>query len=192
MQGMTDAELIAAHFAGDEGAFAVLVRRHLDAVYAFAVRFLGDAHDADDISQETFVRAWKNLRKFDRARNFRTWVFAIAKNAALDLIKKKRTLPFSGFEDEDGGNALVEGLEDPAPLAPELLDRAGIAATLAAAMDTLPPAQRMVLWLHYNDHLTFREIGEALEAPLHTVKSRHYRGLIALKAILEDRTENKD
>lgn len=185
MQDLQDAELIALHFAGDEGAFDALVRRHLDAVYAFTMRFLGDARDAEDVAQEAFLRAWKHLKKFDGARNFRTWLFAIAKNAALDLLRKKKTLPFSGFDDEDGGNAVVDGLADPAPLAPELLDRAGIAATLASAMDRLPAAQRMVLWLHYNDHLTFREIGEALEAPLHTVKSRHYRGLIALKAILE-------
>ena len=185
MQDMTDAELIAAHLAGDEGAFGFLVGRHLPVVYSFAHRFVGDAHDADDIAQEAFVRAWKHLRRFDQAKNFRTWLFAIAKNAALDHLRKKRAVPFSGFEDEDGGNALVDGLEDPAPLAPELLDRAGIAATLAAAMEKLPVAQRMVLWLHYNDHLTFREIGDALEAPLHTVKSRHRRGLTALKAVLE-------
>lgn len=192
MQGMTDAELIAAHFAGDDAAFGVLLRRHLDGVYAFAARLLGDPRDADDIAQEAFVRAWKNLRKFDRARNFRTWLFAIAKNAALDHIKRKKAVPFSLFDDEDGGNAVVDGLEDPTPLAPELLDRAGIAAELAAAMGKIPAAQRMVLWLHYNDHLTFREIGEALEAPLHTVKSRHRRGLMALKEILEKGQRAKD
>ncbi|HTK04070.1 MAG TPA: RNA polymerase sigma factor [Candidatus Eisenbacteria bacterium] len=192
MDERQDAQLIAAHLAGDEASLGILVTRHLPSLYSFALRWLGDAHDADDVCQESFVRAWKNLRKFDRTRNFRTWLFAIAKNAALDHLKKKKTLPFSRFEDEDGANPVVDGIEDPAPLAPELLERADIAADLAAAMDKLPPGQRMVLYLHYNDHLTFREIGESLGEPLHTVKSRHHRGLIALKGILEGRTENKE
>ena len=185
MQDSSDAQLIAGHLGGDNAALDTLIRRYLGQVYGFVSRYVGDSSDADDITQEAFVRAWKHLKKFDQGKSFKTWIFSIAKNAALDFLKKKKTLPFSDFENEQGDNALVDSITDPAPLAPELLDRADLASLLDSVMQLLPPQQRMVLFLRYNDHLSFREIGEALNEPLDTVKSRHYRGLIALKKLLE-------
>ena len=137
---------------------------------------------------------WKNIKKFDPQKKFKTWLFSIAKNAAIDFLRKKKTIPFSKFssrgrsnfngENEAGENVIYETLSDPAPLPDELLERADIAQMLASAMDKLSPKYRMVIFLRYNDHFTFREIAESLEESLNTMKSRHRRALVKLRQIL--------
>jgi len=67
----------------------------LPLIYNFSRRYAGDPDNASDITQEAFVKVWKNLKKFNISKNFRVWLFAIAKNTALDWIKKKKTLPLS-------------------------------------------------------------------------------------------------
>ena len=93
-QAKSDAELIEAFLEGSDQGFATLLERHLPMVYRFVYRYLGNADDANDVTQETFIRAWKHIKKFDRGRSFKTWVMTIAKNASLDFIKKKKPLLF--------------------------------------------------------------------------------------------------
>lgn len=180
----TDEQLIADYLAGDREALEILIRRHLKPVYSFVCRYVGDAAETDDVTQDAFVRAWRALKKFDRTKKFKTWLFAIAKNAALDALKKKRAVPFSEFENEGGENMLAKTLADPALLPTEILERADIAKALSTALEALSPDYRMVLFLRYNDHFNFREIAESLGEPLHTIKSRHRRALVQLKKLL--------
>lgn len=184
MDMRSDNQLIGDYRAGDAGALEILISRYLRPVYVFAYRFVGNAADAEDVAQETFLRVWKHFGQFDAARNFKTWAFSIAKNAALDLLKKKKPAAFSDFDNDDGGNAIADTIEDGHPLPSELFDRAGLAAALAAVVAKLPLKQRTVLFMRYTDGFSFREIGEILGEPLHTVKSRHHRAVIALKALL--------
>jgi RNA polymerase sigma-70 factor, ECF subfamily len=185
----TDAELVAAYLAGDENSFAELTRRHLSAVFGYVARLIGRTRDAEDATQEVFVKIWRNLKKYDQSKNFRTWAFTIAKNTVLDSLKKKKDVAFSDFDNDDSdadgeGNVLTDTLVDPAPLPPEIFDRADLADRVVAVVDSLPAKQRLVLHLHYREQLTFAEIGEVLGEPLHTVKSRHHRGLQSLRANL--------
>ncbi|MFA6521413.1 MAG: RNA polymerase sigma factor [Candidatus Gracilibacteria bacterium] len=186
MENNYEQNLIKQYFAGDEGALEVLINLYLKPIYSFVYRYVNGAEEAEDITQEVFVKAWRNLKKFKQNKSFKTWIFEIAKNTALDFLKKKKTIPFSKFEDESGKNVLLETLADPAELPQELLNRQGIAKLLETAMSKLSPSHRMVLFLRYNDHFNFREIAEALTEPLHTIKSRHRRALIKLREILED------
>lgn len=186
-----DNQLIADYLAGDEESFQILVRAYLKPIYSFVYRYVGSTQDAEDVTQEVFVKVWKNLDSFDQQRSFKTWIFIIAKNASIDFLKKSRfasggrkTVPFSQFENNTGENSLTRTLTDPAPLPDELMERASVAHVLSLAMEKLSPRYRMVLFLRYNDHFTFREIAESLEEPLHTVKSRHRRALIILKKFL--------
>lgn len=89
-----DKRLITDAIQGDDDAFAFLVQRHLSAVYNFAYHFAGK-EEADDIAQETFLKIWKNLKKFRPGENFKTWMFAIARNTAIDHMRKKRESVFS-------------------------------------------------------------------------------------------------
>lgn len=182
----TDEQLVGDYRQGDEAAFDELVRRYLKPIYNYLWRLMADRSEAEDATQDAFLNAWRHLRRFDSSRSFKGWLYRIARNAAFDRLKKKKPLPFAAFADEDGGNLVTDQLADPAPLPDELFQDAALAARLAAALDRLAPPHREVLILHYHDGLTFREIGEILVEPLDTVKSRHQRGLIKLKNLLDE------
>ncbi len=186
MKNYSDQQLIAAYFQGNEKSLEVLIKQYLKPIYSFVFRYVGNFQDAEDITQEVFVKVWRNLKKFDQNRSFKTWIFSIAKNASIDWLRKKKTVPFSSFENEEGKNKLIETLADPAPLPSELLERADIAQILTSAMEKLSPKYRMILFLHCNDHFTFREIAEVLEESIDTVKSRYRRALIILKKLLSE------
>ena len=182
----SDQQLIACYLKGDENSLEILIKHYLKPIYSFVYRYIGNSQDAEDITQEVFVKTWRNLKKFDRNRSFKTWIFSIAKNTCIDALKKKKTIPFSKFANEEGKNVLLETLVDPAPLPNELFERADITKMLTSVTEKLSPQYRMVLFLRYNDHFTFREIAEVSGEPLHTVKSRHRRALIQLKKLLTE------
>ena len=178
---MNDIDLIEQSIGGDQGAFAQLIDRYMRGVYLFAYRYVRNVDDAEDIAQETFIRAWKHLKRFDMSRNFKTWIFVIAKNAALDFLKKKKPVAFSQLAEEDDalGAYLAPHMGSP-ELPDAIFDRKSSAVNLEKAMAKLPPAYRIVFSMRYNDQLKFREIAEALGESIDTVKSRHRRGLIIL------------
>lgn len=186
MQAILDEQLIADYLAGDKEALEILIKRYFKRIYGFAYRYAGNSQDAEDITQEVFVKAWRNLKKFDQNKNFKTWIFHIAKNTSLDLLKKKKAIPFSSFGAEEGENFFTGTLADPAPLPSELFERADIALVLNSAVEKLPPKYHAILFFYYNDRFTFREIAEILGEPLHTVKSRHRRALIQLRKLLPE------
>lgn len=185
MNETSDSLLIANYLNGDEKSLEILIERHLKSVYYLVYQYVGSEQDAQDITQETFIRAWRNLKKFDQQKNFKTWVFVIAKHAAIDVLKKKKVVMFSAFEDEHGGNSLLETLADEAPRADVISEQKGTMEILTKAMAPLSPAYKKVLSLRYYEDMTFSNISEVLHEPLDTVKSRHRRAVFMLKKILE-------
>ena len=208
MENYTDEQLITNYLEGDKEALEILIKRYLKSIYSFVYRYVGNAGEAEDITQEVFVKVWKNLKKpalshsalsswpkclskgFDPKKGtFKTWIFTIAKNTSIDWLKKKKTVPFSNFENQEGENILTETLADSSPRPDELLERVSLGEVLNAAMNQLAPKYRLVLFLRYNrynDQFTFREIAESLEESINTVKSRHRRALIQLKKLLAE------
>ena len=182
----SDQQLIADYLSGDEKSLEVLFGRYLKPIYSFTYRYVGGGQDAEDVTQEVFIKVWRNIKRFDRDKSFKTWIFSIAKNTAIDFLKKKKTIPFSEFDTEEGGNRITDTLADPSPLPQELLEKAGMAHILHSAVEKLSPKYRMVLFLRYNDHFNFREIAESFGELLHTITSRHRRALIQLKKILAE------
>lgn len=184
MNNSTDQQLIKTYLNGDEKALEVLIKRYLKQVYRFVYRYASDAPVAEDITQETFLKVWRNLRKFDREMSFKTWIYAIAQNTALDFIRKRNSVPFSAFEDIDGRNIFTENLLDTSCLPDEMAEQANMKDILALAMKKLSLKYRRVLSLYYNKHFNLREISQILGESLNTVKSRHRRGLILLREIV--------
>ncbi len=181
----SDEELIAAYLAGEETAFGELTNRHLRGVYSFALRLVGDASAAEDISQETFLKAWKSLKKYDvHSSKFKTWLLRIARNTAIDYLRKKKHVPLSAFENEAGSNVLAETIADTEELAPQMLERLDDARELHATLEELNPKHREILLLYYTNDCTFEEIAAMLGEPTNTVKSRHRRALAALKGLI--------
>lgn len=186
--GDTDRALVESFLGGDEGSFAALLERHLPMTYKFAYRYLQNADDTNDVVQEVFIKAWKHIRKFDVSRNFRTWLLTIAKNTALDFLKKKRPVLFSKIEEGDGDldSFLAPYLaeSDGTDLPDEALEKRQVKAHLEGALQGLAPSYRTVLTLRYGEHLKFREIADILEEPIDTIKSKHRRGLALLQKAL--------
>jgi RNA polymerase sigma-70 factor (ECF subfamily) len=184
MPDKEDNDLIRQCLAGDEQSLELLLGKYLAPVYSFVCRYVGNSDDAKDIVQETWIKAWKHLKRFDTNKNFKPWIFSIAKNTALDALKKKKSIPFSAFENEQGENVLENTIVDPAPLPSELLERRDIADMLEKSLSKLSSQNRAVVHLYYNEQLTFHEIAEILGEPLNTVKSRYRRALALLRELL--------
>lgn len=179
-----DEQLVTNYLKGDEKSLEVLIQQYLRPIYSFICRYIGDVQEAEDITQKVFVRMWQNIRKFDRQKNFKTWIFSIAKNASIDFLKKKKDIPFSEFDTLNGENIFVNTIVDNSPLPQEVIEQNDKKETLAAVIEKLSMPYRTILYLRYNDYFKFREIAEILGEPLNTVKSRHRRALIQLKKIL--------
>ena len=182
----TDAELIQATIDGDTSAFSVLVGRYSRDVYGFVFFMAKNVSDAEDITQETFVKVWKNLKKFKPEQRFKSWLLAIARNTTIDYIRKRRNAVFSDFDDEEGSNAIVETLADEGRLADEIAELAESAEQTTKAVNKLPDIYRSVLALRYEGGLSFEEISKILKKPVNTVKSQHRRALIALRKVITD------
>lgn len=184
MPELTDLQLVQAYLSGDERSLELLFKRYLRPLYGYTAGIVG-RDNADDVVQETFVRVWRHMHSFDTQRVFKTWIYRIAHNAALDLLKKKKPTAFSELDRPDDSASFEEGIEDETEPISILLDRKDAAEHLRKALDALPPKQRTVLSLHYLEEMTFSEIGEMLDEPLDTVKSRARRALVSLRKILE-------
>lgn len=176
MGNRTDAQLVTQYLNNsDELALEALVRRYMAQIYRYAHRYTGNADTAADITQETFVKAWKHLKRFDRSRNFQSWLFAIAKNTAVDWLRTKKPV---SLEEPDT-------LMDESPSILDQLSGRQQSRQLAVALAQLPNDVRIVVQLHTQDELTFREISEQLTKPLHTVKSQYRRALALLRSTLK-------
>jgi RNA polymerase sigma-70 factor (ECF subfamily) len=156
-------ELIECAREGDREAFGALVRIHQRRIFALGLRFFGNAYDADDLVQDTFVRAWKNVDRFDVDRPFAPWLLKIATNRALtELETRKRRR----------GEEIDERIRARGPGPEEDLERARLTAAVERAVARLPEEQRMVLLLRTTEDLSYREIADTLDIPIGTVMSR--------------------
>lgn len=186
-----DRQLIQDCLAGDERAFGQLLAKYLSSVYGFIVQLTRDHIVAEDLAQETFIKAWKHLSRFDQKRSFKTWLFAIAKNTTYDFFKKKKSIPFSFFEDEEGQN-MLDMIDDEAASPETLLEQEEKKEVIEAALQTLSEQYRTLLSLAYREDFSLTEIAEILEVPYNTVKSRHQRALKLLKQALTKMSASED
>lgn len=189
-----DEKLVADYLAGHEQSLELIFGRYLRPIYIFVCRYIGNENEAEDLTQEIFIKAWRNLKSFDLDRSFKTWIFSIAKNTAIDFLRKyrfvsggKKEIPFSEFDVEKGQNFFANTIADSSLLPSSLAEQKDEGRILASAMEKLSSPYRMVLYLRLNDHFTFREIAQALGEPLNTVKSRHRRGLMYLRKLLPEK-----
>jgi RNA polymerase sigma-70 factor, ECF subfamily len=180
MEVSNENRIIERILSGDEIAFAEIVKIYLKPVYNFVYRLVDDRDAAEDLTQETFVKAWKNLKSFNQSKSFKTWLFTIAKNTTFDWLKKKKEIPFSSFADKEG-ESWLENIASDEILPDEILERQNIAEEFEDILEKIPIHSRAVLLLHYKEDFSLHEIAEILDEPYNTIKSRHQRGLVRLK-----------
>lgn len=181
---LNDRQLVQNFLTGDELAFEELLKKYLKPVYNFLYQLTHDKSVSDDLAQETFFKTWRNIKKFNTEKNFKTWLFAIAKNSAFDYLKKKKTIPFSNFLDEEGNSAL-DNLSDKEILPDELLAKAESVEIIKEKLNDLPEYYRLILLLHYKEDFSLQEISKILGKPYNTIKSQHQRVLKRLAKLLQ-------
>lgn len=169
----SDHEHAARAREGDAGAFAELVRRHQDAVFRFVLRMVGTRDEALDLTQDAFVRAWQALPQWQPEAQFRTWLFRIASNAALDALRRRRVV---AFEPLDETWQVAAGEPDPE----ERLALKQRVAALGAGLAKLSAEHREILLLREVESMAYEEIGAVLGLSEGTVKSRLARARAAL------------
>lgn len=180
----SDEELIIEIKTGNDIAFQELMCRYLDVIFNFVRQYSGNNEDAEDITQDSFFKAWKNIHSFKKGKTFKPWMYAIARNTALDWVKKKHTTVFSLLDDSDNDLSFSDSLADNEPLSDELFSRAQTSEVLILIQKELHPDYQSTLFMHYRENMTFDEISQIMEKPVNTVKSWHRRALQALKKII--------
>ncbi len=167
-------QLLRQISAQDRDSLAELYRRTRTAVYAFALSYLKNGQDAEDVTQDTFVRIWENAHRYQRQGHPIRWILAICKNLCLMRLRQQfRTQP---LPEEDNHPAFA--LDCPTLTAD---DR----HVLSIALQVLKDDERRVLFLHVITGLKHREIAALLQIPLPTVLSKYHRALKKLKLMLE-------
>ena len=171
-----DSDLVLAAKRGEVDAFNQLIARWEKRIYNYLLRILGDREDAMDVSQDVFLKAYQKLGNLQDPGRFSYWLFRIAHNEAFSLIRKAKP------EEEWDGHG--DGPEWSRRMAP-------VEVTLAveAALRTLSPEQREAVVLKVYQGFKFEEIGDILDTPVSTIKSRLYTGLELLRQVLEPLAE---
>lgn len=160
---------------GDRDAFGRLVRRHQRRVYAAALHILGNHSDADDVTQEAFVRAYRGLGSFDGRADFFTWLYRIAVNTALNALrtgKRGAVLHQRSGEEAAHVGGRPEALGHGAPSPAQRVEHTGEVARVLAAVAELSPALRVTLVLATVEELPHKQIAEILQIPEGTVAWR--------------------
>jgi RNA polymerase sigma-70 factor (ECF subfamily) len=171
---------------GDRGAFAELVDLYKDRIYHLAYRMLGNLHEAEDMVQETFMRVYTNLYRYDEAHKFSTWIYRIGTNVCIDRLRKRKAVYSLDAElgDSEGadGYAMLPGNED-TPETEYLLSETQ--QHIREAIDKLPEKYKSVVILRYLHDLSLQEISEVLDMPITTIKTRVHRGREYLRKKLD-------
>lgn len=166
-----DEELVRRALAGDEEAFSALVTRHRAAVYRAAWRLAGNHAEADDLSQEAFVKAYRALGSFRGDSKFRTWVVRIVMNLAFTARQSRR--PSVSIDEVRA----IPGGDEPA-------DRLLLGREVRAAVEALPPRQRQVLLLKVYEGLKFQEIADLAGISIGTAKATFFHAVRSLRGRL--------
>lgn len=179
-----DADLIRRCLAGDQKAYRDLVRRYQRPVYSVVLRVVRRSEDAEDITQETFVRMFRALERYDLERPFTAWLFTIASRLAIDHLRRRRVQTVSLSQAEPGSSEeRTIDVEDKGLKPDEITSYHEEEKRSQDLIDSLPEHYRIVVLLRHQQDLSYEEIAEALNLPLGTVKARIHRA----RAILKDR-----
>lgn len=176
VSALTDEEIVARVLGGQGAEFEILVRRHQGAIYSFLNRMVHDNDEAKDLSQEVFLKVFCSLERFDSRFRFTTWLYRIASNAAIDMIRRRRpgsTLSLDAPVGDDPSAVREVAATGPGP--DEFLQARETRGHIEDALRDLPPAYRQVLLLRHLGERRYDEIARITGLPIGTVKNRIFR-----------------
>ena len=169
-----EAVWVAQSLQGDSQAFTKLVETYQRAVYNLCYRMLGNAEDAEDAAQETFLRAYQSMKRYDHSRSFSTWLLSIAAHYCIDQLRRRR-MQIVSIEDLPTGDVPEQALGVEASLS-----RKEEQLLMRAVLDTLDPVDRAAVVMYYWYDLSYDEICQSLSLSLSAVKSRLHRARKAM------------
>lgn len=175
-----DRKLLARVASGDQEAFAELSSKHLGAIVTYATRLTKSRTDAEDVAQETFLRAWQNAHRYEARSPAVAWLLTIARNAAIDRLRKK---PRASLEVDDARDRAPDSTKPS-----ELLEKKDERARVEAALDALPERQKEALLLTHEQGLRPPEVAEILGVTVEAVESLLSRGRRALRQALSEKS----
>jgi RNA polymerase sigma-70 factor, ECF subfamily len=191
---LTDQYLIEQTCAGHQEAFEILVDRYQHILHHFVKGYIG-SELAEDVVQHVMLKLYMHIDKLKLApesewkdQSLKAWLFQVAWNRCIDELRKNRKHPIlfselaASKEEED--SSVIHTLLDPNPQPEELAEVHDEQSTIYAAIKTLPPKFRAVVWLHYKEDLTFTEIGNRLNMPMSTAKTYFHRARMRLRTTL--------
>jgi len=187
---LADEQLMEHVVRGERGAFDILVQRHKARLYSYLMRLLRNAHDAEDVTQEAFVRAYVHADKYRNIAKFSTWLYTIATNLVRNRIRKQKSSP--GFLSlgfgrigEDGDEREPIDLPDRADLPDRSLEKSELQALVAQGIERIPRRYREAFVLREVNQFTYEEIAAITGLKLGTVRSRINRGRNHFRDIME-------
>ena len=186
MPTISDNDLVLRTRQGDADAYGALVLRHQNAVFNVCLRLLGEPREAEDLTQDAFIRGYRHLDSFDNQRPFGPWIRRIATNLCLNHLKRRK-LPTTALMDELDHSFSSSELDPVRALVRNEQDQ-----MVREAILSLPPHYRAVIELRHFQDLSYAEIAETLQIPLSDVRSHLYRARKALKKVVENRSQKPE
>lgn len=193
-EGLADErKLVQKAQKGDVKAFEKIVEDYQGVVYSVAYRYAENTQDAADMAQEVFIKMFKNINSFQEKSKLSTWIYRVATNMCIDIVKKesRNSVAYSfdeGYEDKDG-STLYNGLVDDSMQPDEIVEKREIKDAVNSAISKLSDKYKTVIILRDIEGLHYEEIAEIVDCSVGTVKSRISRGRKNLRKILLDDRE---
>lgn len=177
----TDQDLVEEVLSGQRQAFSELVRRYQKSILRLSMRFTKDLDMAQDVVQETFIKAYEKLGSFEGRSQFRSWLFQIAVNTAKNKLRDRK----HQITEEEGLQLAVH------PEAEASLIKSALSKEMGREVEKLPIKQRTALILRIYEDLSFKEIADIMECPYDTAKANYRHALLRLREVFEHQSELK-
>ena len=184
-------EMIVRLQKGDEAAFEEFVTAYEKQVYRLALRQLGNPHDAQDAAQEVFLRAYRGIGRFRADAKLSTWVFQIAMNVCIDMVRRQSRRPVVSLTQGDDEESMID-LPDESYAPEPIYERRALREEVQSALKRLSPEHREIIVLRDITGLSYEEIADVLQITTGTVKSRLFRARDRLASILRGERNNSE
>jgi RNA polymerase sigma-70 factor (ECF subfamily) len=185
MEDSGDGAVVIRAQSGDGDAFRMLVERHSRSVFRLAYRMTGNEQDAEDVVQETFLRAYKQLSHYESRSSFATWLYRIASNYSLDLIRMRKRHEQKRETGTEEGRDVLDTVPATSPGQDRLVFSNQVSERVSAAMNELSDLERSAFVLRHFEGLSIEEIGGMLGTSLNATKHSIFRAVQKLRKRLE-------
>jgi len=183
---ISDNELAHQSLVGNQDAFEVLVRRYERLLFRLIYRYVGEYQEAHDVLQQVWLQLCLSLPKLYPNVHLKPWLFRVAHNRSLDVLRRRRLLTFSevetGNEEDEGG--FLNTILDTSLMPEELVEQCDLQQAIQYVIQALPRTYRSVVLLYYKEQMNYAEIAQVLKVSVSTVKARFYRAKPFLRAVL--------